>query len=346
MSERYTKLFSLEPNLYNAEVPVMISAGALSKDNQAGKVFVQLRLQNVDTKYRSIVALKIAINTYDPAGNGLESQKEYQYLDLSAERGAEFGEKQAIYLDSPSARKFDITILEVVFAEGNPWIGEKPIWSSLGKQKTLEESLGSDLAGQYRRDTFPDAKYELTANNGLWLCTCGAVNPTGESTCCHCHNDKVALFKALDHTSLTEHFRVWNEETSQRKEAEKKKSTQKIAAIVAVICMLFVGVFFAMGNSINASKLQGTWQEAGYSYDGNYYVDMFDFYDNGGCSNYWYKNGKIAGQRIASYTIKENKVRVDFGGTSMTFEYRNGKLIDEGACDAVGHPDLIYSKIK
>lgn len=197
MSERYTKLFSLEPNLYSEEVPVFISAGALSKDNQTGKVFIQLRLQNIDSKFRSMVALKVAINTYDPAGKELETQKEYQYLDLTANRGAEFGEKQAIYLDNPSARKFDVSILEAVFSEGAPWIGEKQDWISLGKQKTLEESLGAELAEQYRRDTYPDAKYELTTTKGLWLCACGALNATGESNCCHCRNDKVTLFKAL-----------------------------------------------------------------------------------------------------------------------------------------------------
>lgn len=346
MSERYTKLFSLEPSLYSEEVPVLISAGALSKDNQTDKVFIQLRLQNIDSKFRSMVALKVAINTYDPAGKVLETQKQYQYLDLDANRGAEFGEKQAIYLDNPAARKFDVSILEAIFSEGTPWIGEKQEWISLGKQKTLEESLGAELAEQYRRDTFPDAKYELTAAKGVWLCACGALNATGESNCCHCRSDKVMLFKALDHTFLADRLHIWKEKTSQQKEVEKKKATQKIALIIAALCVVIIGVFFTTNGSLSTSKLKGTWQEAGYNYDGNYYVDMFEFYDNGGCLNYWYKNGKLAGDRVASYTIEGNKVEMVYGSTSQTFQYRGGKLVGENYGPDDSHPDIIYSKIK
>ena len=42
MSERYTRLFALEENLYSDGSPVVISAGALLKDNQTGAVLAQL----------------------------------------------------------------------------------------------------------------------------------------------------------------------------------------------------------------------------------------------------------------------------------------------------------------
>lgn len=243
MAERYTKVFSLKENLYSAETPVLISAGALTKDNQTGKVFAQLRLQNIDRKFRNIVALKVAITSYDPAGNILESSKEHQYLDLNAGRGTEFGSKQAISLGNPSARSFDVAILEVVFSEGTPWTANKQEWVSLGKQKTLEKALGAELAEQYRRDTYADAKYEVFANHGVWMCSCGALNETGESQCCKCKNNKTKLFTALDHNTLASSL-------SDRKEKinieAKKKSNNIKKATIAILCiaLLIIGVLF------------------------------------------------------------------------------------------------------
>lgn len=243
MSERYTKLFSLKENLYSAETPVLISAGALTKDNQTGKVFAQLRMQNIDPKFRNIIALKAAVTTYDPAGNVLETSREYQYLDLNVSRGMEFGSKQAISLENPSARSFDVSVLEVVFSEGTPWTGNKQEWISLGRQKTLEEALGEELAEQYRRDTFSDAKYEVFANHDVWMCACGTLNRTGESQCCMCKNSKSKLFTALDHNTLAGGL---NEHKEKINTEAKKKSNNIKKAVISVICivLLIFGVQF------------------------------------------------------------------------------------------------------
>lgn len=46
MNERYTKLFALSENLYTEGAPVVITARALLKDNQTGKILAQLKLKN------------------------------------------------------------------------------------------------------------------------------------------------------------------------------------------------------------------------------------------------------------------------------------------------------------
>lgn len=255
MSERYTKVFSLEENLYSAETPVLISAGALTKDNQAGKVFAQLRLQNIDNKFRNIIALKVAITTFDPAGNILESSKEYQYLDLNVSRGSEFGAKQAISLNNPSARSFSVSVTEVVFSEGTPWTGTKQEWVTLGKQKTLEDSLGTEMAEQYRRDTFSDAKYELFARHGVWMCACGALNIVGESTCCHCHNNEGVLFNALDHNTLAKHLKDHKAEINKQihqREEQKKKTAKKIT--LCLLPFILIGLFFGVKSYMTHQK--------------------------------------------------------------------------------------------
>lgn len=242
MAERYTKLFSLENNLYSENVPVLICAGVLTKDNDNDLVLVQLRLQNIDSKYRNITALKVAISSYDPAGNALGTAKEHQYLDLDVNRGIEFGGKIPIYLDNNIARSFSVSVVEVVFADGQIWTGENGNWMSL-KQKTLEESLGDVLAEQYRRDTFGEAKYEILAQNGVWMCACGTLNTIEESNCCKCHNSEVELFKALDHNTLANSLNAYTEKTTAENKAKKIKDKKiKLGAIIVAVVILFVGL--------------------------------------------------------------------------------------------------------
>lgn len=67
MSERYSKLFALTENLYATGAPVVIAAGALLKDNQTGKVLVQLKLRNIGKK--TIKAATVCVEPLDTVGN-------------------------------------------------------------------------------------------------------------------------------------------------------------------------------------------------------------------------------------------------------------------------------------
>lgn len=159
MAERYTKLFSLPENLYEKDCPVMICAGALSMDNQTNKVFVQLRFQNIDSRHRKIVAIKVAIQAFDVAEKTLGEAKEYQYLDIKVDRGAEVGSRQPVYLDDITARSFSVSVLEVVFENGEIWTGSAQNWYSL-QQTKLRDKFNADLMEQYQRDTSVESQYE------------------------------------------------------------------------------------------------------------------------------------------------------------------------------------------
>lgn len=104
MSERFTKLFSLPENLYSEGAPVVVSAGALLKDNQSAKVLVQLKIKNISDK--TLKAVKVKIQSFDTVGNPLEEETEYEYLDLAVNRDEEFGQKVPIVLPSDSTRSF------------------------------------------------------------------------------------------------------------------------------------------------------------------------------------------------------------------------------------------------
>lgn len=301
MSERYIKLFSLPENLYADDSPVAIAAGALTKDNQTGKVFVQLRLQNTDAKFRNLIALKVSFTSYDPARNILGAVQEYQYLDLDVPRGVEFGGNIAIALDNPATRSFEVNVIEAVFSEGTPWTGKHQEWVSLGRRKTLEESLGEQLAEQYRRDTFSGAKYELFANHGVWMCACGALNSVGENSCCHCHNNKGTLVKALDHSVLAKHLNDYRAEVNKHIQ-QKKEDKRKTAKIITMLLLPFVliGLFFG------AKSYMAHQKEAELEFEKRSLEALL-------CSDAWVKrkDGKIA-------------IQIDFyeGGTAYFDNHR------------------------
>lgn len=58
-NERYSRLFALAENLYCCGAPVAIAAGVLQKDNQSGRVFVQLKPYNLQAKQIKAASVKI-----------------------------------------------------------------------------------------------------------------------------------------------------------------------------------------------------------------------------------------------------------------------------------------------
>ena len=196
MAERYTRLFSLSEDLYTANAPVMIAAGALLKDNQTGKTLAQLKFKSLSEK--NIKALKVTVAASDVSGNALTGVDEYQYLDLAVERNETFGQKQAIYLPDAVTRSIAAKCTEVIFEDGTVWkAAEDAIWNTLPEQETIDDCL-KELAAQYQRDTSRLSKYALLEHEDLWLCTCGAINHNEEAACHRCNYEKAELLKAMD----------------------------------------------------------------------------------------------------------------------------------------------------
>lgn len=116
MSERYTRLFSLPTNIGQDGCPVLISAGALLKDNNTGKLLVQLKLRNISKQV--IKSVKIKVNAYDTAGMSLKGVEAFSYLDLAVVRDGEFGSKTPVILPDKTTRSVSVEILSVVYGNG------------------------------------------------------------------------------------------------------------------------------------------------------------------------------------------------------------------------------------
>jgi phage pi2 protein 07 len=186
--------------LYLEGSPIIIEAGALQKDNVTNKVLVQLKLRNISR--RDIIACKAKIRAFEPGGKELDGVLDYTYLDVNKETGETFGVKNAIYLPNNNTRRFEAEITEVVFKDDSVWTSQDSEWIPIPRQKTIAEKLNNDdLIKQYEIEVGGNCSFYPEANNGLFMCTCGAMN-VASSRCYKCGRNYTRLVEALDETTL------------------------------------------------------------------------------------------------------------------------------------------------
>lgn len=242
MSERYTRLFSLPGSLYTPKAPLLIMAGALLKDNVTGQVLAQVKYKNLGAK--PIKALTVSLQALDTRGLPLGQPVEHQYLDLSAPRDSEFGQKEPIPFPDANTRGFSAQVRQVIFSDNSIWEAEGQPWESLPEQQTLEQALGdTELCKEYR-SRFPGAAFFPREDGPLWRCTCGAWNEEGENTCHLCGKEKAALF-SLDLGALkTSRDRRLAQEAQQKEEKQaaeaKKAKKRKKAGLIALGALVLV----------------------------------------------------------------------------------------------------------
>lgn len=271
MSERYSKLFTLPENLYATGSPVVIAAGALLKDNQTGKVLAQLKLRNIGKK--TIKAATVCVEPLDTVGKPLGAPVTYQYLDLHADRDADFGQKAPIALPDSATRSFAVSVVQVIFADNSIWNDDSPAWKPLTRPHPLDALGDSELTKQFRIEYGGGCENLLLEQKDLWYCVCGGVNRQEEGNCHKCGKALVEL-QAIDLASLrkAKEERVAKERAEAevaRKEAEiARKKTAKIgviaAAILAVVAIVAVLVTQVI---IPSSKYN---KAISYMDDGNY----------------------------------------------------------------------------
>lgn len=269
MSERYSKLFALSENLYSVGAPVVIAAGALQKDNQTGKVFAQLKIRNIQDK--SIKATTVKITPFDTVGKPLGGTVDYQYLDLSAERDTDFGQKTPVILKEAATRSFSVSVLEVVFSDDSVWTTSNEAWEPLSPPVALETALSdNELAKQYQVKYGADCKCIFKREKDLWRCACGAINHNSEKNCHSCQRGAAALaalnmdeLKAdRDKRLAAEQKKAAEAKALEQKRiavakaaaAEQAKKTKKIAMIAAPIVIVAIVAAVLISNFVKAQQ--------------------------------------------------------------------------------------------
>lgn len=252
MSDRYSRLFSLAPNQYGEGSPVLISAGALLKDNVTGQILAQLKFKSISLK--RIKAIKVALSPLDAAGRPLEERVEHQFLDLSADRGAEFGQKKAIPMPNLSTRSFSVTVSEVVFSDNSIYAASGEIFAPLPNPRPLSDQLRTaELRKQFLLTCGNHSAYIPTSIKDLWYCTCGQLNHGEESTCWSCRSKRADLTAAMDIAALTtamnqrlaEEAKIAEQRRQEQEAAaaRKKQKTRRIALILTS-CVAFAALTF------------------------------------------------------------------------------------------------------
>ncbi len=248
MADRYTKLFSLAPNLYVEESPVVIAAGALLLDNKTNQVLAQLKVRSIGSK--AIKAVTVKITPFDTAGRSLGEPVMSQYLDLMVNRDQEFGQKLPIKLPNNATRSFSAAVAEVVFVDNEIWTCSNDDWESLPAAKPLESWLTDrELLKQYKMRYGQDCNYVPEKIRDLWHCTCGATNRNDEDTCYICGKSALTLL-SVDVDQLTEEkdarlkIEVEAEAARLKKEAEETKQNRKKMWLISCISLVSLIIIF------------------------------------------------------------------------------------------------------
>ena len=258
MSERYSRLFALPSPLYAVGAPVVITAGALLKDNQTGKVLAQLKIQNISDK--AIKAAAVKLEPLDTIGEPLGEPVEFQYLDLNMARDMEFGQKTPIVLPDAAARGFRLSVSDVYFVDNSAWASSGAPWEPLPDPVTLEQAFGEkELAKQYRLEHGGDCKIMFHEEKDLWWCPCGAINHKSEPYCHKCRKE-VAALAALNMGKLRASRDKRLEAERQQAEAERiaaaarAKRNKKIAMIAAPIAVVALIAGVLISNSLQKNS--------------------------------------------------------------------------------------------
>ncbi|MCI8720443.1 MAG: hypothetical protein HFF74_04730 [Oscillospiraceae bacterium] len=202
MSERYSKLFALSENLYSAGAPVVIAAGALQKDNQTGKVFAQLKIRNIQDKV--IKAATVKITPFDTVGKPLGGTVDYQYLDLSAGRDTDFGQKTPVMLKEATARSFAVSVSEIIFADNSTWSASDGTWEALSATDPIKQEIDKRLADK-RVMELAEAKNKKLA---MLIAGVGAVLILLGIVLLFSVNLRIRLYIKSDLTGLKERMRA------------------------------------------------------------------------------------------------------------------------------------------
>lgn len=244
MASRFERLYELPNNLYSLHSPIIITAGALLKDNETGSILAQLKFCNITEK--PIIALKISLGAFDVTGAAVQGVEEYQYLDLNVPPDDYFGSNKAIVFPQSVTRSFAITNITVYFEDGTIQKTALPL-VSLPEGKELSDSLQNpEWIKQCRLEINKDAKYNPCDCLDLWFCTCGRWNR--RLKCVDCGADKSVAFSALELPQIKEktECRLEKEQAAEeerrltlaKKQAQKKRNIKRAIIVLIICCIL------------------------------------------------------------------------------------------------------------
>ena len=227
--KRFQELYRLPSSYYLSGCPVIVDAAALLKDNQSGNVLAQIRLRNISEK--PVISCKIAVKTFELNGTELQGVNKFSYLDLNAGAGETFGAKIPVYLPDPVTRRFSVSVIELVFADGLSWTSVPCEWSKFPDTSAISEHFQDDeLTKQWHIEFGESSEVAPQITDGLFVCTCGAVNDANNERCYQCHRSQGEILSLFNVAVLTEKKEERIQAEFEKAEAERNVIAEAEAA--------------------------------------------------------------------------------------------------------------------
>ncbi len=196
-TQRYETVFKDTTLYFSSNCPVVLSAYAVLFDTKEQKYGAQLKLKNCSEEV--IKTVSVNIRTYDRFDKISEEIRDFQYVDVKAGCGADFGNKTLIDLsEHVPVNKLEVAINSIFYESGKSCIfkEEELLNNKLDLQK-LSSVLSDEDIENYRFLINNKMKYVPQQKGALWTCSCGTTNYDVEK--CHvCEADRTKVLDYID----------------------------------------------------------------------------------------------------------------------------------------------------
>ncbi len=231
MEQRYIQRYRLPDRLYCPGAPVVLAAGRVLEDRKLPRLVAQLKFKSIDP--RPIAALSITLQCLDDSG--VLGSVPFTYKDLSVQRGDVFGQYTAIVLPWEDIRSVRLEALEICFMDGSAWTASvEAVWTELPPFQTLETAVPDPERLALSRRELPGGRYAYVARDGLWYCTCGAVDRDEESRCHRCGRDRALSARYAEPEGLAALLQE-RREAEARRAAAREQARQEAEAQAAAV---------------------------------------------------------------------------------------------------------------
>lgn len=200
MAERYTKISESRELQYAEGTPIVLCASALLADNKNDSLILQLKFRNLEDHI--ISSLKIFVDGYNTFNNAVFTAFKYQYLDINAGRGDEFGSRSPVVLPNKDIKKYQIKIIGIGFSDGAD-MDLNADFVKLPEPKELTDVLTAKGVDRYKTVYGTDKKVVPLRFKDIWVCGCGTINKNNDGICCSCGKSYEELKEGLDEAHLT-----------------------------------------------------------------------------------------------------------------------------------------------
>ncbi len=224
MSDRFTKIFSLSPNIYAKDSPVLFVAGALLRDIETGGILGQLKFRNVDSTRKHITEMVVELTCYDAEGNEMEDIVEFSYLGMSLPKNAEYGSKIPIEIPYAETAAISVSVRIVSFEDGSCWFGTGLEWEPLPEKRYISTMIEDpELVKQFRIEYGNNSNYSYERYGNLWSCVCGAINSDPDVICIKCGKNE-RLLKYMDIRDLKKNCEKRLEDEAIQREIDEEQA--------------------------------------------------------------------------------------------------------------------------